>query len=218
LGGAKYRRHIYVDNGAPVLLVAHIDTVHTPRYVSPADGAGFDDRLGVCAAHQLVQAHPQWYDLLLTDYEEALATTAQYFRPSHEYNWVVELDREGEDYVDYGLASEDFHDAMVQHGFRQGIGSYTDICDMDYICASKVNIGIGTYRGHSPHSGFDPDALRRQIRRLLSLTADCAQTAYPMEWASECPLCGDTLDLSGSCPTCGYFLDSGSPRQYNGVL
>lgn len=183
-GRCKRERHIYVDNGTPVLLVAHIDTVQSPRYISPSDGAGFDDRLGVYCTHQLVTTYPTWFDLLLTDYEESFGSTAQYFVPSHDYNFVVELDREGEDYVDYGLASEDFHKIMEQYGFTKSLGSYTDIVEMDHIKVSKVNIGIGVSGSHSLHSSFDPGVMYRQLDRLLALCADYKDQSFPCDRAA----------------------------------
>ena len=47
----KKKRHWVKDNNAPILLVAHIDTVQKP-HLNPDGftGAGFDDRLGVYLA------------------------------------------------------------------------------------------------------------------------------------------------------------------------
>lgn len=163
----KRSRHVYVDNGAPYLLVAHIDTVQTPRLDSEVTGAGFDDRLGVAVAHRLVTEWPTWFDLLLTDYEESGGSTAKYFQPSHTYRLVVELDREGEDFVDYGLCDEGTLEDMEEWGFRWGWGTYTDICSMPYVECDKVNVGIGVYGSHSKKSGYRPDELERQLQRLL---------------------------------------------------
>lgn len=163
----KRTRYAYVDNGAGVLLVAHIDTVQPPRLDDETTGAGFDDRVGVALGHYLVREYPDSFDLLLTDYEESGGSTARYFKPSHEYRIVVELDREGEDFVDYGLASEETIAEMEEWGFRWNWGSYTDICSMPQVKCDKVNIGVGVYHSHSPQSGYRPTEMWRQVARLL---------------------------------------------------
>ena len=58
-------RYVYVDNNAPVLLVAHIDTVQKPELRKNSTGSGFDDRLGCFLAYNLVNQYPQYFDLLL---------------------------------------------------------------------------------------------------------------------------------------------------------
>jgi hypothetical protein len=178
-GRGKARRHIYVDNGAPILLVAHVDTVQEPRLDSVNRGAGFDDRLGVYLGHRLVRERPDLYDLLLTDFEESFASTGQYLAPSHDYNLVIELDRAGEDYVDYGLASDALHVALADAGFRQGVGSFSDVCLMSQLDCNKINLGLGTFDSHSRKSGFDMRAFYRQLARLETFVDRYGQTQWP---------------------------------------
>jgi len=179
-GSCKKERHIYVDNGAPFLLVAHIDTVQAPRLDKYNRGAGFDDRLGVYMGHKLCQERPELFDLLLTDYEEQGASTAEFFWPSHDYKLIIGLDREGDDYVDYGYASDELHNALSSYRFMQGFGSFSDICFMDHIEVNKINIGMGTYSGHSSKSGFHRPILELQIERLLSFCEDHRDTDWPI--------------------------------------
>ena len=178
-GKMKQERHVYVDNGAPFLLVAHIDTVQTPRLDRVNRGAGFDDRLGVYLGHKLVRERSHLFDLLLTDYEEKASSTALYFTPSHDYKLVIELDREGEDYVDYGLASDKLHAALKECGFTFGEGSFSDICFMDHVKCNKINIGLGTKHGHSKHSRFDMGVFYRQVKRLLDFTTLHTDSTWP---------------------------------------
>ncbi len=178
-GRCKRERHVYVDNGAPLLLVAHIDTIQTPRLDKVNRGAGFDDRLGVYTAHRLCNERPDLFDLLLADYEECGASTAQYFGPTHDYNLIIELDREGEDYVDYDLASEELTAVLESYGFKQGIGSFSDICFMDHVVANKINVGLGTYSGHSTKSGFDLCQYNRQMERLMEFVETWFDRSWP---------------------------------------
>jgi len=232
--GMGKRKHVYVDNGSPILLVAHVDTVQTPRLnQDQCTGAGFDDRLGVCLAHKLVKEYPAIFDLLLTDFEESGGSTAAFFNPTHEYNLVVELDREGGDYVDYGLASDELHDLLASYGFTKGRGSYTDICSMPQVECCKINVGIGTFNSHGKKSGYDKAVADLQIARLLSFIRDHHDTrfigahdlddtgyllidgvAYYDDWCpglSECRTCGDYVATEQlydrECPDCtGMFL------------
>ncbi len=175
----KRERYVYVDNGAPSLLVAHIDTVQTPRLDSANRGAGFDDRLGVYLGHTLATERPDLFDLLLTDYEECGRSTAEFFEPTHAYRLVVGLDREGDDYVDYGLASDELRDALARDGFIRGVGSYSDVCIMGHVRCNKFNVGLGIAGSHSAHSTFDQGVFERQTRRLMAFVERHRDTTWP---------------------------------------
>lgn len=222
-GKTKQERHIYVDNDAPFLLVAHIDTVHSPRLDQVDRGTGFDDRLGVYLGHKLVRERSDLFDLLLTDYEEWCASTALYFMPSHDYKLVIELDREGEDYVDYGLASDELHSVLKANGFTLGQGSFSDICFMDQVECNKINLGLGTKCGHSTHSRFDMEVFERQTKRLTDFAELYRDATWPKvvekgwrgigyEGTDCCDLCLKTMHFQDlihnqqqdcwTCPDC----------------
>lgn len=201
-GGCKRERHIYVDNGAPFLLVAHIDTVITPRLDRVNKGAGFDDRLGVYTGHKLVNKYPKLFDLLLTDYEESGCSTAQFFTPSHLYSVIIGLDREGAGFVDYDLASEELKNALWAYGLHEEIGSFSDICFMDHIKCSKINLGLGTAYGHSSHSGFSQTVFYGQISNLLDFCNDNKKKTWPEpkpSWSTNYYAGCYTFEYSGMC-------------------
>lgn len=178
-GRKKKERHVYVDNKAPILLVAHIDTVQTPRLDRVNRGAGFDDRLGVYLGHKLARSHPHLFDLLLTDYEETGGSTARYFAPSHDYKLIAELDREGEDYVDYDLASNELRKVLKDCGLKHAEGLWSDICYMDHVKCNKFNLGLGTHHGHSKDSGFDMGVFDRQVKKFLDFAEMYRDTSWP---------------------------------------
>jgi len=171
-GFVEEMRYIYVDNNAPVLLVAHMDTVQTPQLRRWNMGAGFDDRLGCFLGNQLVKKYPNYFDLLITDFEETCRSTAEFFKPSHDYNFIVELDREGEDYVDYGLCCDYMSNVLSAYGFESGWGSYTDIVELDMCHCSKINLGIGVVNSHQVNSWYDPSVVDRQLTKLMSFVRD----------------------------------------------
>lgn len=178
-GSKKRTRHIHVNNNAPVLLVAHMDTVVSPRLDKFNTGAGFDDRLGVFTGHQLSKAFPEYFDLLITDYEESAATTAAYFVPQHEYNLVVELDREGTGFVHYELASKELTDKLKEYLLEEHCGTFSDICSMWNVKCNMINLGLGIYHSHSPKSGFIVEDFRLQIVKLLAFIEDYSDAQWP---------------------------------------
>ena len=167
--GNKKTRCVYFDNNNPVLLVAHIDTVQTPALnADGVSGAGFDDRLGCFLSLKLMNMYPDYFDVLWCDYEESGRSTATHFKPPHDYNFVIELDREGDDFVDYGLSTNEFQSLFteVTH-IKQSYGSFSDICSLDSVKAAKINLGVGTYLSHSRNSGFNPYECVSQISRMI---------------------------------------------------
>jgi len=146
-----------------------MDTVQEPVLLQHGiTGAGFDDRLGCYLAYTLQEQYPHYFDMLLCDYEEQGQSTAEYFIPTHKYNFVIELDREGFDFVDYGLASAEFCKEFEHTtGIKQDWGSFSDICELQNVDCSKINLGTGCYSSHSRNSGFSPLVCQSQIRGLM---------------------------------------------------
>jgi hypothetical protein len=187
-GTKKRNRYVHVNNGAPVLLVAHMDTVISPRLDKVNTGAGFDDRLGVFAATKLCSLFPQYFDLLLTDYEENGSSTAGNFVPKHPYNLVVGLDREGTGFVDYGLASDSLQQTLNRYGLEEHLGSFSDICFLFNMNCNMFNIGLGIYSSHSPQSGFVIHDFKEQMKKLLFFVEDNHSVVWPVvekddDWA-----------------------------------
>ena len=178
-GSKKRYRYVHVNNEAPILLVAHIDTVISPRLVKVNTGAGFDDRLGVYAAHKLLQAYPQWFDLLLADYEEEGKSTAGYFLPKHPYKLVIELDREGTGFVDYDLASDSLKKTLKAYGLEEHLGSFSDICFLWNVKCNMINVGLGIFNSHSPNSGFHIHDFQQQMKKLLFFLEDNHNVDWP---------------------------------------
>ena len=169
-GTDKAKRRIFIDNKAPVLFVAHLDTVCKPHFKGLKKGdsdqinaAGLDDRLGVYAIDLLVNQFGVNADILLTDLEETGQTTAAHHECKN-YNWIAEFDRRGDDVVTYGLSCEEFDKALLEH-FEIGFGSFSDISAIkSKACA--VNVGIGYYNAHSPASFFSIKEFATQLTKF----------------------------------------------------
>jgi hypothetical protein len=88
-------------------------------------------------------------DILLTTDEESCRSSAQVFKSTKKYNWMVEFDRMGDDVVTYGMDTVGFRDAIDAAKMIHNFGSYSDICDLDELGCCALNVGVGY---HDPHS------------------------------------------------------------------
>lgn len=95
-------RHIFIDRGASILAVAHLDTVVSEMHFFTGVigrklyifNAQLDDRLGAyLLLHTLTKMlGPKAFDILLTEDEEAGKSTAYDFETEKQYNWMFSLD------------------------------------------------------------------------------------------------------------------------------
>lgn len=151
---------ILVYGQAPVMLVAHLDTVHEQPVrdicLSPdrnilmsPQGIGGDDRCGCFALvkiYQLAKIKP-W--LLFCCDEEVGGIGANKFCLSHQkfqlpkeidnLKFLIELDRKGKnDAVFYRCANPDFEAYITGKGFKTTQGSFSDIS----LIAPELNIAV----------------------------------------------------------------------------
>ena len=151
-------KFILVKGTAPIMLVAHLDTVHKEpvrdictsadgNILMSPQGIGGDDRCGVYA---LVNAYEQSAikpNLLFTCNEEVGGIGAKYFSYLHsrgklpksldKLKFIVEVDRKGiRDAVYYDCANADFETYITGKGFKTAQGTFTDIS----IIAPKLGI------------------------------------------------------------------------------
>ena len=159
---------LYVEGTDPVLLVAHLDTVHKPgkrdifydsrkKVLWSPTGLGADDRAGVFAIIKLLQKGLKPHILLTTDEEiggyGAMAATAQMSDDAFEgkCKFMIELDRCNEkDSVYYYETNKDFKDFINSFGFVEDIGSFSDICTLSPKWGmSSVNLSVGYRLEHT---------------------------------------------------------------------
>ena len=82
---------VFIDNGASVLGVAHLDTVYPDKTWFFADEENvycprLDDRLGVYLLLDVIHRLGVKCDILLTDGEESMLSSAQGWSTDKEYN------------------------------------------------------------------------------------------------------------------------------------
>lgn len=180
--GSQLTREAYAfkDNNAPVLGVAHCDTVAQGTKtriikLKTSDKHGenlfvfnprLDDRLGVYTLMYLLPKFGIKLDILLTENEEVGYSTARYFSKPNgkEWNWIVQFDRAGADSVKYQYQS--IHNAEEIFGKLNG-GSYTCIKDLENLGLNAMNIGIAYGNNHSDDAWFDLQTYCYQIAKFI---------------------------------------------------
>lgn len=174
---------LYAEGELPVLLVAHLDTVHkTPvrdilyskdgRLIMSPEGIGGDDRCGV---HMIMEIlHQARCHVLFTEDEETGCQGARAFanskiRPS--INYIVELDRRGSnDAVFYQCVNPEFTDFICSFGFVEARGSFSDISVIaPRLGVAAVNISAGYYNEHSRHEYINLLEVECNITRVSEM-------------------------------------------------
>ena len=166
----KGKGYLYVDRGASILAVAHMDTVADPDSYYKGNSVfknrvsieqvGFDDyditsiklddRLGVFMIMDVLPYLGLRYDILLTTGEEIGLSTARYFETKKNYNWMFELDRR-----DFGTAvmyqydSKELRQALQGSSYRIETGSFSDISELDFLGCVGINFGVGYRDEHT---------------------------------------------------------------------
>lgn len=170
---------LYAKGTVPVMLVAHMDTVHKlPCYeitevhgrLSSPQGIGGDDRCGVFMIMNIVkELH---CSVLLCEEEEKGGigaqkfTNATYTVPASDgkenkekyvdhldVNYMIEFDRRGhKNVVFYSCDNKDFTKFITETtGFKQENGSFSDISLVAPAAKiAAVNMSCGYYQAHTP--------------------------------------------------------------------
>ncbi len=174
---------LYARGEIPVLLVAHLDTVHQEkpsiicrsedrRYMMSPQGIGGDDRCGVYMILQIlkeVRCH-----VLFCEDEETGGRGARAFAGSGiavDVNYIVEMDRRGNnDAVFYSCDNPEFTEFVCSFGFEEASGSFSDISVIaPYLKTAAVNISAGYYNEHRQHEMIDCKAMENNIRRITQM-------------------------------------------------
>lgn len=204
---------LYAPGSVPVLLVAHLDTVHKcpiKTICASADGnilmspqgIGGDDRAGVYMLLEIAKRHK--CHLLFCEEEEVGGVGAYHFcdsgiRPM--VNYIVECDRRGaNDAVFYGCANLEFTEFVTGFGFRENLGSFSDISVIaPHLGVAAVNISSGYYNEHSLHEYIDLRVIRTNIERLCRMVVTPTESFEYIEDRSWWSGCSKAL----------YFLEDG---------
>ena len=174
--------YIFIDNGADILAVAHLDTVlesliFVEQYgfvTSPV----LDDRLGV---HIILDVLPKIglkYDVLLTTGEEQCNSTAYHFTPPRQYKWMFEFDRHGIDVVLYQYENGETRNAVESVGADIGLGTYTDLVDLNHLGCVGFNWGCAYDLEHTYSCYVDLELCEYMIGLFVDFYKEYRNTKF----------------------------------------
>jgi len=183
--------YYFRDNGSDVLAVAHLDTVGLPhqrtcRFLDTEDGTvvysrALDDRLGAYIILELLPTLGITYDILLTVGEENGQSTAAFFDPPKQYDWMIEFDRGGTDVVMYQYDDDLTRKLVKKSGARVGDGIFSDICYLEHLGIKGFNWGVGYQDYHGPRSHAYLDDTFSMVAKYLRFHEANAGVALPHE-------------------------------------
>ena len=199
---ARKGAYLLVQGEAPVLLVAHLDTVHKEpvRIICASEdgsilmspqGIGGDDRCGVYVLAKAYETSAKKPWLLFTCDEETGGIGARAFAEEYakgklpkklgDLKCMVEIDRKGSrDAVYYDCANEDFEAYITGKGFQTAHGSFSDISILAPVLGvAAVNLSAGYYNPHTLHERINCKELEQIAEKVAEIVADAAGEEFP---------------------------------------
>ena len=187
--------YLYAEGTIPVLLVAHMDTVHrqpVEQICYSADGAvamspqgiGGDDRCGVWMILQILRTTN--CHVLFCENEEVGCVGAKKFTRGSlwpQVNYIVEIDRRGSnDAVSYRCDNPEFEDFVTSFGFETAGGSCSDISYIaPYLETAAVNISCGYYCEHQRHEYIRLEEMELNAARVAQMVTQQTEHFEYME-------------------------------------
>lgn len=182
--------YIYAKGNVPVLITAHMDTVHKTQckkihnkkkgVLTSPQGIGGDDRCGIymtlAIVEQMSVRGEKPYILFCEDEEIGGIGSNKFVNSKHiddlkEMLFLIELDRaNANDLVFYDDDNQDFHRWCEKvTGYKETWGSFSDISHLCPACGvSGVNISCGYYKAHTT----DEYVVVREMERSIDVTID----------------------------------------------
>lgn len=156
--------YLYAKGTEPVLLVAHLDTIHKKMpgkiteigdILSARNGIGGDDRCGVYIIMNIVK-ELKCSVLFCEDEESGTIGANKFVKSNHvkhiDANYMIEFDRKGsDDAVFYHCDNINFTEFILNTtGYTERYGTHTDICVIaPVIKLAAVNLSCGYYKAHT---------------------------------------------------------------------
>lgn len=197
----KNGSYILVRGEAPIMLLAHMDTVHKSpvkdickskdgNIIMSPQGIGGDDRCGVYAlvtAYERSKIKP-W--LLFTCDEEIGGVGAQAFaidfrskrlpKALKKIKLLVEIDRKGSnDAVYYDCDNPELEEYITSKGFETDFGSFSDISEIaPEMGIAAVNLSSGYYNAHTQHEYIVRSEINAVIDKVVEIISDMCGPVY----------------------------------------
>lgn len=185
---------LYAKGDIPVLLVAHMDTVHKQPVretmtangkISSPQGIGGDDRCGIFIIMNIVKELK--CSVLLCEDEEIGGVGARKFTKSKfidklDVNYIIEFDRaNSRDAVFYGCDNAEFTDFVTENtGFKETYGSFSDISVIAPAAKiAAVNLSCGYYKAHTTDEYVVYEEMLNTIEAAKELIkTECGEFEY----------------------------------------
>lgn len=183
--------YLYGKGEVPIMLVAHLDTVHTEI---PSDlyfdseqgimwspqGIGGDDRCGVYMILKLIKDYKP-HVMFLEDEEIGCIGAGKMVEKLEkpQINFIIELDRRGrDDCVFYDCDNKDFKEYIKGFGFQEQQGTYSDICKIspEWDVAS-VNLSVGYKNEHTFSETINVNYMLETYQKVINILED-KETKY----------------------------------------
>ena len=190
---------ILVQGEAPIMLVAHLDTVHKEpvrdictsadgNILMSPQGIGGDDRCGIYALVKSYEQSAIKPYLLFTCDEESGGIGAKTFVKCLEQlpelkklKLLVEIDRKGSnDAVYYDCDNPDFEAYITSKGFVTDYGTFSDISVIaPALGIAAVNLSSGYYNAHQLHEYINRAELETTITKVKEIVEELARPDFP---------------------------------------
>ena len=192
--------YIYHEGTFPVLLCAHMDTVHTtiPKTLvyangtlSSPQGIGGDDRCGIYMIFKILKKYD--CSVVFLEDEEIGCVGAKKFSVSSickdlekekKLKYVIEFDRKGNNHaVTYDCDNKEFDKFITKEFFKKEWGTCSDI---SYIApalgVAAVNLSCGYYKEHHNEEWVNLAEMERIIEEALKLLERTKELEKPFEY------------------------------------
>ena len=191
---------IYARGEMPILLTAHMDTVHKipvidfyeyvdakgNHIISSPQGIGGDDRCGVYMILEIIKEYKP-YILFCEDEEIGGIGSGKFCRTDfidelEDMKFLIELDRANKkDAVFYDCDNKEFTKFIEDTtGFVETWGTFSDISNLAPQCnVAAVNLSCGYYHAHSLEEEVNMEEMLHTVEMVkVLLNAECEQFEY----------------------------------------
>ncbi len=198
--------YAYREGTFPVLLTAHLDTVHAHlpnkiQYykvkqnkvaVTSPNGIGGDDRCGVYMILKILKSVD--CSILFCEDEETGSQGAKKFVKTDlceslkgKFKYIIELDRmNADDAVYYDDDNKEFHSFIQQEYWHHNWGTWSDICTLSPVLEiSSVNLSCGYYNQHTKSEYVVLEEMERNIEEVVKLLERTDKEAEPFKFVER---------------------------------
>lgn len=178
---------VYAQGKFPVLLVAHMDTVHENLpttivhdgdIISSPNGIGGDDRCGIYMILEIIKKYH--CSVLFCEDEEKGMIGAEKFINTEladslvgQFNYIIEFDRKGSnDAVFYECANEEFEEFITKEFYKTEWGSFSDISTVaPFLGCAAVNLSCGYYKAHTKDEYVVFSEMKESMKQSMKILA-----------------------------------------------